>query len=208
MAGLSSRKTSAHLRVRGTFYELYSHEQPKPSRCCSEPCLSLCVSDSNGRTCDKSEQPLSVLINSLHLELIAMHEESSECSKGSTTLMIRNIPCKVDIGHMMNELKSMGLDGCYDFIHFPFRHSKGKRTSIGYGFINFLSRAAAVYFAMSFQHHQFDGTHSEKRVQVDVAAVQGRKANVAMLSSSRIGTAYLTDPRGLRAPSAAVTRVA
>eukprot|EP00928_Gymnodinium_smaydae_P078271 TRINITY_DN62084_c0_g1_i1.p1 TRINITY_DN62084_c0_g1~~TRINITY_DN62084_c0_g1_i1.p1 ORF type:complete len:102 (-),score=6.47 TRINITY_DN62084_c0_g1_i1:96-401(-) len=99
---------------------------------------------------------------------------------------------------MMAELKSVGVDGRYDYLYIPRSH-RDRRSFQGYCFINFMVPEATTLFMTMFANHQFEGINSEKAVHFDRAEVQGREANVALLRSGRKRVEFRADPSGLRA---------
>eukprot|EP00928_Gymnodinium_smaydae_P027660 TRINITY_DN21315_c0_g1_i1.p1 TRINITY_DN21315_c0_g1~~TRINITY_DN21315_c0_g1_i1.p1 ORF type:complete len:221 (-),score=25.35 TRINITY_DN21315_c0_g1_i1:144-806(-) len=208
----------ASLRVRNTFYELYASES-EIRRSKSEPAL-CCVSDSFD-TARVSSTPGLVVSQSHTSSVPAVaaavssdgHEgirpstslteqhsmkEALKLAPCDTTIMVRNLPCRVGHDRMMAELKSNGLDGSYDFIYCP-KSARDRKTFQGYCFINFMDPEAVEQFLTRFANYQFEGTCSEKVVQFDRAHVQGREANMALLRSSRNRVEFKSNPAGLRA---------
>eukprot|EP00928_Gymnodinium_smaydae_P096511 TRINITY_DN8543_c1_g3_i2.p1 TRINITY_DN8543_c1_g3~~TRINITY_DN8543_c1_g3_i2.p1 ORF type:complete len:172 (-),score=25.92 TRINITY_DN8543_c1_g3_i2:219-734(-) len=122
---------------------------PLASTSCSRPA-------SLNSTCQMSEEAASS--NSADADA---PEEEVHASK-SAIVYVKNLPCKVGCQRMMLELKALGLDGCYDFLHFPTKPSHGKETCVGYGFIHFTRDDYASYFMSMFENHYFDDIHSEK----------------------------------------------
>eukprot|EP00928_Gymnodinium_smaydae_P032635 TRINITY_DN2357_c0_g1_i5.p1 TRINITY_DN2357_c0_g1~~TRINITY_DN2357_c0_g1_i5.p1 ORF type:complete len:202 (+),score=25.65 TRINITY_DN2357_c0_g1_i5:54-659(+) len=120
----------------------------------------------------------------------------------STLVFVRDLPCKVGCLRMMLELKSLGLDGRYDLLHFPVKQRHGKDSCLGYGFINFLTGADASYFMAVFENHSFSDIRSEKIVRVERAHEQDYSAKLAVWrrTASKASASYMFDPAGLRAP--------
>eukprot|EP00928_Gymnodinium_smaydae_P026888 TRINITY_DN20971_c0_g2_i1.p1 TRINITY_DN20971_c0_g2~~TRINITY_DN20971_c0_g2_i1.p1 ORF type:complete len:243 (-),score=12.64 TRINITY_DN20971_c0_g2_i1:2-661(-) len=207
---------SAGLRVRNTFYELYIDE-PKIRRCSSEPAVCL-GSEPKGTLrvpltpgFDLSQKHAASIVTSATpsngCEFVGPSMPSTEkhCMMAllnldprDTTIMVRDLPCRVGYEGIMAGLKSIGLDGCYDFIYCP-KSIRDRSAFKGYCFINFMTREAIEIFVAEFADHQFEGTHSEKAVRFDRAYVQGRKANVAQLRSCRNRVVFKSNPSGLRA---------
>eukprot|EP00928_Gymnodinium_smaydae_P066329 TRINITY_DN4935_c0_g1_i3.p1 TRINITY_DN4935_c0_g1~~TRINITY_DN4935_c0_g1_i3.p1 ORF type:complete len:240 (+),score=26.57 TRINITY_DN4935_c0_g1_i3:66-722(+) len=207
---------NAHLRVRNTFYEIYVDE-PKIRRCKSEPAVCF-VFDANG-TNGVPPTPNSIVNQKDTASIVNLAKSSDTCevmgpllplteqhgmttllklAPCDTTVMVRDLPCKVGYERMMAELKSVGLDGCYDFIYCP-KSTRNRSAFKGYCFINLMSRGAVEIFVIEFANRQFEGIRSEKAVHIDRAEVQGREANVAHLRSARNRVAFKSDPAGLRA---------
>eukprot|EP00928_Gymnodinium_smaydae_P076875 TRINITY_DN5997_c0_g1_i2.p1 TRINITY_DN5997_c0_g1~~TRINITY_DN5997_c0_g1_i2.p1 ORF type:complete len:249 (-),score=24.50 TRINITY_DN5997_c0_g1_i2:98-844(-) len=122
---------------------------------------------------------------------------TEELQSSDTTVMVRDIPCKVGYVRMMIELKSLGFDGCYDFLYFP-KSLRDRHSNRGFCFINFQTPDAAMLFVTKFAMHQFDGIQSQKSARVGRAMVQGRKANVTQLMSARNRVQFKSDAAGLR----------
>eukprot|EP00928_Gymnodinium_smaydae_P076977 TRINITY_DN6008_c0_g1_i1.p1 TRINITY_DN6008_c0_g1~~TRINITY_DN6008_c0_g1_i1.p1 ORF type:complete len:205 (-),score=28.95 TRINITY_DN6008_c0_g1_i1:440-1054(-) len=129
---------------------------------------------------------------------VEQHSDIAKLAPGDTTIMVRDLPCKVGYERMMAELKSGGLDGLYDYIYFPTSHHQ-KNAFKGFCFINFMTPEALELFANEFANYQFEEIRSAKVVRFDRARVQGREANVALLESGSKRLFYLADPDGLRA---------
>eukprot|EP00928_Gymnodinium_smaydae_P026073 TRINITY_DN20576_c0_g1_i2.p1 TRINITY_DN20576_c0_g1~~TRINITY_DN20576_c0_g1_i2.p1 ORF type:complete len:281 (-),score=43.17 TRINITY_DN20576_c0_g1_i2:185-1027(-) len=119
-------------------------------------------------------------------------------SPGDTTVMVRDLPCKVGYERMMAELKSFGFDGLYDFIFFPTSRF-GRSSYKGFCFINFMTRDAVDLFVSKFADYRFAGISSKKAVRLDRAEIQGREANMAILRTSGKRVEYRENPEGLRA---------
>eukprot|EP00928_Gymnodinium_smaydae_P009132 TRINITY_DN13379_c0_g1_i1.p1 TRINITY_DN13379_c0_g1~~TRINITY_DN13379_c0_g1_i1.p1 ORF type:complete len:239 (-),score=30.38 TRINITY_DN13379_c0_g1_i1:289-1005(-) len=115
-----------------------------------------------------------------------------------TTVLVRHIPCKVGYKRMMLELKSLGLDGCYDFLYLP-KSRRDRHSNRGFCFVNFTSLDAVTHFSTKFANYQFADIQSQKLACVGRASVQGLKANVARLISVSNRVEFKTDAVGLRA---------
>eukprot|EP00928_Gymnodinium_smaydae_P081305 TRINITY_DN64851_c0_g1_i1.p1 TRINITY_DN64851_c0_g1~~TRINITY_DN64851_c0_g1_i1.p1 ORF type:complete len:193 (+),score=23.83 TRINITY_DN64851_c0_g1_i1:65-643(+) len=115
---------------------------------------------------------------------------------------VKNLPCKVGCQRMMLELRSLGFDGCYDFMHIPMKASHGKDSYVGYGFIHFLRDDYALRFMDMFQNHSFSDIRSEKVVQVELAHEQDLSAKIAECRRvmNRKPASCMFDPTGLKAP--------
>lgn len=97
-----------------------------------------------------------------------------------TTLMIRNIPCRVTQQQLVDVIDSMGFSGKYDFLYLPTggRSSTTGSSNLGYGFINFIDPEFAEPFTDTFQNFQFEGTSSTKVLTVKPAHIQGLENNI------------------------------
>eukprot|EP00928_Gymnodinium_smaydae_P099399 TRINITY_DN9468_c0_g2_i1.p1 TRINITY_DN9468_c0_g2~~TRINITY_DN9468_c0_g2_i1.p1 ORF type:complete len:242 (-),score=41.44 TRINITY_DN9468_c0_g2_i1:263-988(-) len=210
-------------RVRNTFIECFS---PMPSlrRNRSFPgALSLCdvatteassTREDAGSVVDVAITPLAAVSDSkvdMQLSMTSQKEPKkpkkskiiNQNTEDITTLMFCDIPCKVGYERMMVELKALGLDGEYDYLHLPTKVSrKDKYSFLGFGFINFKSAVVAEQFRQIFTSFRFEGISSEKLGRVEVARVQGREANLKMLSNAARRSNYplfIADPLGIRA---------
>eukprot|EP00928_Gymnodinium_smaydae_P032639 TRINITY_DN2357_c0_g4_i1.p1 TRINITY_DN2357_c0_g4~~TRINITY_DN2357_c0_g4_i1.p1 ORF type:complete len:202 (+),score=21.69 TRINITY_DN2357_c0_g4_i1:70-675(+) len=121
----------------------------------------------------------------------------------ATVVFVSDLPCKVGCHRMMLELKSLGLDGCYNLLNFPVKRRRGKVSCLGYGFINFLSESDASYFMAAFENHCFSDIHSEKVVRVERAHEQDFQAKMAAWrrTSTTMSNSHMFDAAGLRAPA-------
>eukprot|EP00928_Gymnodinium_smaydae_P009062 TRINITY_DN13347_c0_g4_i1.p1 TRINITY_DN13347_c0_g4~~TRINITY_DN13347_c0_g4_i1.p1 ORF type:complete len:229 (-),score=22.36 TRINITY_DN13347_c0_g4_i1:264-950(-) len=109
----------------------------------------------------------------------------NEASPGSTvitTLMIKNLPCKVTKQRLEAEICQLGFRGTYDFIHMPNRRN---RSNLSYAFVNFVRAQDAARFTEAFEGHTFAGVNSQKRCHVCAADVQGLEMNRAHMSNGR-----------------------
>eukprot|EP00928_Gymnodinium_smaydae_P060774 TRINITY_DN44573_c0_g1_i1.p1 TRINITY_DN44573_c0_g1~~TRINITY_DN44573_c0_g1_i1.p1 ORF type:complete len:134 (-),score=12.22 TRINITY_DN44573_c0_g1_i1:67-468(-) len=103
-----------------------------------------------------------------HRSLEAQHRSGYS----RTTVIVRDLPCKVDCARMVAELSSLGFDGCYDEITFPRKIRKGKESCLGYGFVKFASEKSAALFIVKFDGHRFEGIDSQKAACVEYARDQ------------------------------------
>eukprot|EP00928_Gymnodinium_smaydae_P100396 TRINITY_DN983_c0_g1_i1.p1 TRINITY_DN983_c0_g1~~TRINITY_DN983_c0_g1_i1.p1 ORF type:complete len:396 (-),score=44.08 TRINITY_DN983_c0_g1_i1:258-1445(-) len=92
-----------------------------------------------------------------------------------TTLMLKNIPCRLTRENVTEELRELGFAGLHDAMHIP---SRSNGSNKGYGFINFVTADVARRAADTLNGHMFKGTESTKLCQVTVAAFQGRDATL------------------------------
>mmetsp|Transcript_78715 Transcript_78715/g.137531 ORF Transcript_78715/g.137531 Transcript_78715/m.137531 type:complete len:141 (+) Transcript_78715:26-448(+) len=111
-------------------------------------------------------------------------QESQECVSEEqapiTTLMIRNIPCKITLQALMNVIDYNGFAGSYNFLHLPGRGTPF--SNLGYAFINFYHSVMADFFVETFQGVAFStitGLDSEKVIQIRPAHAQGFSENMA-----------------------------
>jgi len=95
----------------------------------------------------------------------------SESSSHGTTLMIRNLPCRVTSAVLVEEIHQKGFAGRYDFVYVPPSHRP--KTNLGYAFVNLMDEADEEAFKLAFDGFRFDGTTSRKVCVVQRAHHQG-----------------------------------
>jgi len=131
----------------------------------------------------------------------APQENDKSVDWGSTvTVMMRNLPKKLSQKLLLEEIKSKGFGGTYDFVYVPVdMHTKSNR---GYAFINFVEPKYAMAFKSCYEGHQLTKYSSRKVIAILPAALQGFEANHAHFASSRvIHDAPEARPVFLRRPS-------
>eukprot|EP00928_Gymnodinium_smaydae_P076880 TRINITY_DN5997_c0_g2_i2.p1 TRINITY_DN5997_c0_g2~~TRINITY_DN5997_c0_g2_i2.p1 ORF type:complete len:272 (-),score=29.43 TRINITY_DN5997_c0_g2_i2:94-909(-) len=133
----------------------------------------------------------------LALEELTDEPITDELRSSDTTVMVRDIPCKVNYERMMSELKSLGFDGRYDFLYFP-KSLRDRKSNRCFCFVNFESPDVAMLFVTKFAKFRFEGIQSQNFARVGRAMVQGRKANVSQASSARNRVQFKADAAGLR----------
>eukprot|EP00928_Gymnodinium_smaydae_P098639 TRINITY_DN9213_c0_g1_i2.p1 TRINITY_DN9213_c0_g1~~TRINITY_DN9213_c0_g1_i2.p1 ORF type:complete len:206 (+),score=38.68 TRINITY_DN9213_c0_g1_i2:70-618(+) len=111
----------------------------------------------------------------------ALGQDPDKESRCTTTLMLRNVPCKVNLEIMEVVLMQLGFEGKYDYLYFPTRKSG---SNLGFGFVNFRTEDDAVQFDAAFTGYVFGGIQSNKQCYVTIAAVQGREANLRLHATS------------------------
>jgi len=96
------------------------------------------------------------------------------CGSNGRTLMLRNIPCRVNQEELVRIVEEMGLGGRYDYLYVPLSHRP--RANIGYAFVNLISEADEIAFKRAFDGFRFPGTLSQKVCAVQPARLQGSLA--------------------------------
>mmetsp|Transcript_79307 Transcript_79307/g.232970 ORF Transcript_79307/g.232970 Transcript_79307/m.232970 type:complete len:205 (+) Transcript_79307:65-679(+) len=93
----------------------------------------------------------------------------------ATTMIFRNIPCRITLEQFVEVVNSLGFRDKYDLVHILVgKRSMNKQTpNLGYGFINFFDPADAWAFGEAFNGYQFEDTNSTKKGQAQPANVQG-----------------------------------
>eukprot|EP00928_Gymnodinium_smaydae_P098641 TRINITY_DN9213_c0_g2_i2.p1 TRINITY_DN9213_c0_g2~~TRINITY_DN9213_c0_g2_i2.p1 ORF type:complete len:187 (+),score=33.71 TRINITY_DN9213_c0_g2_i2:52-612(+) len=182
-AGSAMSDEMHELIVKNCFYEFVPKPFGKPRRkSFPDILLRACVPD----VCDQvsATQSNSVLEDSASTRIQGCGVPSqiaANDSKCITTLMLRNVPCKVNLEIMEVVLMQLGYEGTYDYLYFPARKNG---SNLGFGFVNFMDERDAVSFEAAFTGYVFTGIQSSKQCYVTAAAVQGREANLRMHESS------------------------
>jgi hypothetical protein len=100
-----------------------------------------------------------------------------------TTVMIRNLPKRLNQQDFLSELDACGFKGKFDFCYLPRDFSSGR--SKGYAFLNFGTTADAAAFTAMWHKTRRLGLHNrEQALDVSAAHIQGYEANVKVASSS------------------------
>lgn len=106
----------------------------------------------------------------------------------ATTLAIRNLPYNVTHDELLLAVDASGFAGLYDFVYLP--HKFREHRNLGFAFINFETPEVAKHFHELWhlsRRFTVKGTcKGIKALNVSVAAVQGRDANVLQASSHKI----------------------
>jgi RNA recognition motif-containing protein len=101
-----------------------------------------------------------------------------------TTIMIRNVPCKLSQEDLVAEVLS--VNSSLNFLYLP--SNKKNNGNLGYAFANFVDNAECVRFLQDFENHVFEcAPRSQKRALVAYATMQGFKENVRFFKRSRVG---------------------
>lgn len=106
---------------------------------------------------------------------IATQEGQSSCEQDVTSLMLKNLPCRLTQQQLMNIIDSLGFVGKVDHLHFP--SSKGSANP-GYVFVNFVSPDDATRFTAAFKKYRFANSRTNKVPDVVPARIQGRLAMI------------------------------
>mmetsp|Transcript_137140 Transcript_137140/g.382505 ORF Transcript_137140/g.382505 Transcript_137140/m.382505 type:complete len:325 (-) Transcript_137140:362-1336(-) len=118
-----------------------------------------------------------------------------------TTLMIRNIPNRLNQQDLIAELEDLGFAGTFDFLYLPLDQGRKHRhhgtrkamSNVGYAFVNFVNHSWAERCMDVFRDHTFQG--SAKRSSVSVAHVQGLEANLAHYRTAAVNNAKMRQCR-------------
>jgi len=132
----------------------------------------------------------------------APQENCKSVDWGSTvTVMMQNLPKRLSQNLLIEEIKSKGFGGTYDFVYVPVEMQT--KFNRGYAFINFVEPKYAMAFKSCYEGHQLTKYSSRKVIAILPAALQGFEANYARFASSRmVHEAPGAHPVFLRQPSA------
>jgi hypothetical protein len=112
----------------------------------------------------------------------------------TTTLMIRNVPNRYSQRDLINELKSLGFGGAFDFLYVPL--DLGTMSNVGYAFVNFTHHSWAEKCMEVLQNHRFKRHRQAGKVAaVSVAHIQGLEANLKHYEKSAVNTSRLRQRR-------------
>eukprot|EP00928_Gymnodinium_smaydae_P052109 TRINITY_DN3586_c0_g1_i2.p1 TRINITY_DN3586_c0_g1~~TRINITY_DN3586_c0_g1_i2.p1 ORF type:complete len:203 (-),score=33.83 TRINITY_DN3586_c0_g1_i2:267-875(-) len=169
-----------YCRVRNTFIEMIP-TPPKLARSSSEPkslkYTSLQYIESPVVSArDLAQRDAQVMFpsyGSLPRVLDGCDDQEAEGHATNFCVMVRDVPCKVNVERMAIELEMLGFGGCYDSMAFPKKGKRGKATGVGYGFIRFKSEDAASLFLSKFTNYRFNGIGSKKCARAVWANAQG-----------------------------------
>jgi hypothetical protein len=105
-------------------------------------------------------------------------EDQAENEEPLTTMMIRNIPCRLKKDEILADVDMLGFQGTYDFFYLP--QDRRHKSNLGYAFINFKFPADGASFVEKLRGHRFLGnSRSQKLADVFPAIIQGFEKNVA-----------------------------
>lgn len=94
-----------------------------------------------------------------------------------TTLMVRNLPNKYQAADVIELLKSVGLEGTYDFLYVPIDY-KNATANLGYAFINMVDPKDSLRLFHAFAGKRWDEKGSKKVCEISYGRVQGFDALV------------------------------
>jgi hypothetical protein len=104
-----------------------------------------------------------------------MSQQDQEADlENSSTMMLCNLPCRLEDRDVVAAIKSVGYAGKYEFVYVPQRRRNNKRSgNMGYAFVHFSDPETARAFADAFQNFKFQRTTSTKSCVVKPAHIQG-----------------------------------
>jgi hypothetical protein len=109
--------------------------------------------------------------------------ESSSNFGDDITLMLRNLPNKINQTKLLSRLQN--YRNKIDFLYLPTDFEN--KCNLGYAFINFVDGAAAARFKAEFNDKKLPGCRrSHKVLAVQPARVQGVSANVRRFRNSSV----------------------
>mmetsp|Transcript_74065 Transcript_74065/g.128506 ORF Transcript_74065/g.128506 Transcript_74065/m.128506 type:complete len:216 (+) Transcript_74065:114-761(+) len=142
-------------------------------------CSLLLEQNAVGDACCKGQGAPDILLG-------FEYQNSSQADLMPTTLMMCNIPCRLNLGALIDLIDSHGFAGTYDFLHLPCRGRN--RSNLGYAFINFLISDFATQFSSKFDGVPFStlfAVNTEKTIEIRPARLQGFTNNITALSRRR-----------------------
>ncbi|KAF2446310.1 hypothetical protein P171DRAFT_357672 [Karstenula rhodostoma CBS 690.94] len=106
-----------------------------------------------------------------------------EGSDVRTTIMLRNIPNKLDWMSLKTLLDRVCF-GTYDFIYLRIDFKSGH--NVGYAFINFTDMSGMISMLDKVEHRGWPGYRSSKNAELSYATIQGREALVQKFRNSSV----------------------
>ncbi|KAL2393295.1 Meiosis protein mei2 [Exophiala dermatitidis] len=100
-----------------------------------------------------------------------------------TTIMLRNIPNRVDQG-MLKKLLDSTSHGRYDFMY--LRIDFANNCNVGYAFINFLDAQSIIPFVLARAGKRWNCFASDKVAEVSYATIQGKDCLVQKFRNSSV----------------------
>jgi hypothetical protein len=122
---------------------------------------------------------------------LAEQYETAKHDQPPTTVMIRNIPNRYTQKDLIQELKSLGFAGTFDFVYSPL--DKGTMSNVGYAFVNFTGTDWAHKCMAKFQKYRF--RKHNKAAAASFAHIQGLDANLAHYENAAVNNAKLKQRR-------------
>uniref|UniRef100_A0A7S0FPB4 RRM domain-containing protein n=1 Tax=Pyrodinium bahamense TaxID=73915 RepID=A0A7S0FPB4_9DINO len=95
------------------------------------------------------------------------------CEAPITTVMIRNVPCRITQARVAEVLDGLGYARKCDLLFLPNRPNAEAASHLGYGFVNFKRASDAESFTRAIEGYRFKGTTSTKVCAAQPAHVQG-----------------------------------
>jgi len=100
-----------------------------------------------------------------------------------TTVMLRNIPNKVNFPRLWEFLCETDIKGKFDVVHLPTDLKTGHNR--GYAFVNLLDHDGYLLAMKALKGLKFPSNTSQKVTNVSVAHCQGKEAILAILEAQR-----------------------
>jgi hypothetical protein len=103
--------------------------------------------------------------------------------KSGKSLMICNLPCRLQQDDLVEAIESIGFAGLFEKVHIPCRQSD---SNLGYAFVHFLQQKHAESFALAFEGYRFTHKGSTKVCTVKAADCQGNERNRRLPKTMRL----------------------
>jgi hypothetical protein len=100
--------------------------------------------------------------------------------QGVVTLMVRNLPNRLTVTDVIQQLEKLGFADAYDYLYMP--RDLQSRANKGYVFLNFTTQKAAKCFTDKVDDTKLHDRASGKRAAVSEAKSQGVLANLRTIS--------------------------
>jgi hypothetical protein len=156
----------------------YIFDQLSDSTGCCTDCPGSPLSSSNSISTDAEQNS----VKERRDKMAKYCKTKADCHK--TTVMIRNVPCKLSQEELMAEVAAVNPN--FNLLYLP--SSRKAIGNLGYAFVNFVSNEETMQFIEAFQDHVFlSAPRSKKRAEVAFATLQGFKENVRFFKRSRVG---------------------
>lgn len=116
-----------------------------------------------------------------------------------TTLVMRNLPMKLEMEQLVAILDDLGFGDRYDLLYLPTSNRKqdGNAVNLGYCFVNFVRAECADAFRGAFEGYRFEGSKARKPGTTELANTQGfmKCMETIRMPKSLVGQC-LKHPRG------------
>jgi len=115
-----------------------------------------------------------------------------------TTIMIRHIPNKYNIGSMLDEI-NVDFKGKYDLFYLPIDYINS--CNLGFAFINFVDPMHIILFYELFRGKRWKKFNSEKICELAYAKFQGKKDLIAHFEKGSVMNFDTEDKKPLILPT-------
>jgi len=99
-----------------------------------------------------------------------------------TTVVVQNLSGRYSREDVM---QVWPIDGTYDYMHMPYNLLQ--KRPLGYVFFNFVTHELAVAFQQKWHGKVLPASGGRKALEVGPAEVQGRRGNLELIKSRKLG---------------------